>query len=97
MVGPGAGIREEIELGVGLDQAPYLGSRAGHGQSHGNLTDSLVALVPPGPSFAADWEKYRQRQEDVACSISYSKIHLPLRLEFGIPTASARRDKGMNY
>jgi hypothetical protein len=89
-----------MKLGVRLDQPLYRSACVRFGQAKGYLANDLVTLIAPGPSIAADWEKkYRQRQEDVACFIAYSKIHLLPRLELEISAASARRDrdKGTNY
>jgi hypothetical protein len=54
----------EIELGVGLDQAPYLSARAGHGQAHGNFANNLVTFITPCPGVAAHCEEAHENQCD---------------------------------
>ena len=42
MIRSSAGIREEIKLGIGPDQPPYLSARTRHGYALGNLANYLV-------------------------------------------------------
>jgi hypothetical protein len=70
VIGPRAGITEGIELVIAADQFLDLSACAGLDQPHGDFANDLVALIAPGPSVAADWEKHQQQ------SHRHPKIHL---------------------